>query len=251
MMIRKILLLISLALLLGACSGKQLSDEKQQKLAKLHYQMGIDALSKGLLPKAFKELIESNKIQPDQYEVEDALAYAWRLRGDLEKAEGFYKKALAHGGVASTQNNYGSLLIQMKRYKEAEAVLRKALEDPRYPNQDLLFINLGDALLEQGQFNDAIKAYRKAQIFRPNELVPKIREADAYMRFNRTNYARALYETLLRKNPGNRALVQGLLDVLKKQNDLPAARSLLNSFRQDTANPLDKAWASDELEKIR
>ncbi|MDX8407171.1 MAG: tetratricopeptide repeat protein [Mariprofundaceae bacterium] len=247
----KFILLICIALSLGACSSGKYTPEKQQKLTKLHYQMGIDALNKGLLPKAFKELLEADKIQPGQAKVEDALAYAWRLRGDLEKSERYYKKALAHEARASTQNNYASLLIQMKKYKQAEVLLRKALEDPRYPNQDLVFINLGDALLEQGLFNDAIDAYRKAQRFRPNQILPRMKEAAAYIRFNRLNYARALYETLLRKNKDNRFVAEGLLSVLKKQNDLPAARAMLKAYRQQSSNDLDKAWAADELAKIR
>ena len=247
----KFILLVCVALSFSACSSGKYTPEKQQKLTKLHYQMGIDALNKGLLPKAFKELLEADKIQPGQAKVEDALAYAWRVRGDLDKSERYYKKALAHESRASTQNNYASLLIQMKKYKQAEKLLRQALEDPRYPNQDLVFMNLGDAMLGQGLFNDAIDAYRKAQRFRPNQILPKMKEAAAYIRFNRLNYARALYETLLRKNEGNRLIAEGLLSVLKKQNDLPAARAMLKTYRHQSSNDLDKAWAEDELAGIR
>ncbi len=248
---KKSILFICLTLLLSACSSSQYEPEKQLELAKIHYQMGIDALNKGMLPKAFVELMESDKLQPGQPDVEDALAYAWRLRGNLDKSEYYYKKALAHGSRASTQNNYASLLIQMKKYKKAETLLRKALKDPRYPNQDMLFLNLGDALLGQGLFDDAIAAYRKAKLFRPSDLRAQMKEADAYVQFNRLNYARALYETILRKNKGMRAIAEGLLDVLKKQNDLPAARKMLKTFHQHAASDLDKAWANDELENIR
>ncbi len=246
---KSLFLILSLSLALSGCGAKQ-DPAKQEKLARLHYQMGIDALNKGLLPKAFKELLESDQIRPGQPEVEDALAYAWRLRGDLQKSEHYYRKSLSHAKRASTMNNYASLLIQMQQYEKAEKLLRQALEDPSYPNQDLVFINLGDALLEQGRFNDAIEAYRRAQRFRPEQILPRIKEAEAYIRFNRLNYARALYETLLRKNRDARPVAQGLLRVLIKQNDLPAARQMLRRFIHDTDNELDRAWARDELEKL-
>ncbi|HKI61465.1 MAG TPA: tetratricopeptide repeat protein [Mariprofundaceae bacterium] len=248
---RKPILLICLCLALAACGSNKHVNEKNQKISRIHYELGIDALNKGLLPKAFKELIEADKSMPNQAKVEDALAYAWRLRGDLKKSETYYKKALSHSAQASTQNNYGSLLIQMKRYKEAEIQLRKALQDPTYPNQNLVYLNLGDALLEQEDFNGAINAYRQAKRFQPEDIRPQIKEAKAYIRYNRLNYARALYETLLRRNSGNRAIAEGLLDVLKKQNDLSAARDMLKTFRQHATSDLDKAWALDESERLR
>jgi len=249
---RKFILLACLCFMLSACgSNKHMSEDQQNNLSKIHYQMGIDALNKGLLPKAFKELIEADEIRPNQVEIEDALAYAWRLRGELDKSEKYYKKALSHSPQASTMNNYGSLLIQMKRYQDAEKQLRKALEDPSYPNQNLVFLNLGDTLLEQGNFNDAIDAYRKAQRFQPDDILPKIKEAGAYIRFNRLNYARAMYETLLRANADNRFVAEGLLAVMEKQNDLSAAREMLAKFQQQATTDLDRAWAADEIQRLR
>ncbi|HKI62052.1 MAG TPA: tetratricopeptide repeat protein [Mariprofundaceae bacterium] len=248
---RKSILLICLCLALASCGSSKHMEEKNQKLSKLHYQMGIDALNKNLLPKAFQELLKADELKPNQADVEDALAYAWRLRGNLEKSEKYYKKSLAHSPQTSTQNNYGSLLIQMKRYKDAETVLRKALQDPGYLNQNLIFLNLGDALLEQGNFEDAIKAYRQARRFQPEDLLPQIKEANAYIRFDRLNYARAMYETLLRSNKDNRFIAEGLLGVLKKQNDRQAARDMLKTYRQHARTELDKAWALDEIEKLR
>ena len=35
---------------------------------------------------------------------------------------------------------------------------------PRYPNQDLAFINLGDALLGQEKLDEAIRSYGQAPI---------------------------------------------------------------------------------------
>ena len=66
------------ALIMSACATTtQKDDLQQEKLAKLHYQIGIDALNKGLLPKAFDELMKSNSMRPNQAEVLDALAFAW------------------------------------------------------------------------------------------------------------------------------------------------------------------------------
>ncbi len=220
--------------------------------AKLHYELGVDALRKGELPKAFDELMKSDKMRPNQPDVLDALGVAWRMRGDLKKADTYYRRLIRLPGVSPRNyTNYSSLLLQMKKYKEAELMARKALNDPRYANQDLAFINLGDALLGQDRFNEAIGAYRQALQMNPNSLAAVLHEASAYAQYGRYNYARALYETKLRDLPGNRALTEALLALLKKQNEFDAARELLEGYRDfHSKDPLQKAWAEDELNQL-
>ncbi len=247
-------IIVLLLMALSACAtatGVNDSD-KQAKLANIHYRLGIDALGKqGMLPKAFHELIKSDELRPDQPEVLDALAYAWLLRGDMKKSETFYLRAMNHHTGPATYNNYANLLNRMKRYKEAEKAARKALDDPRYPNQDMAFINLGNALLGQDKFEAAITAYQQAQVFNPNSPLINIKIAHAYKRQGKLRQARLLYEMVFRKQQANREAVEGLLAVLKQQQDSAAARAVLNQFSQHATAPLDKAWAQDELERIK
>jgi Tfp pilus assembly protein PilF len=237
--------------LLSACQTPAV-EQKVDTGAKLQYEIGVDALRNGDLPKAFDALMKSDKMRPNQPNVLDALGVAWRMRGDLDKAEGYYRRLIHLPGVSPRNyTNYSSLLLQMKKYKEAELMARKALNDPRYANQDLAFINLGDALLGQGRFNEAVTAYRQALQMNPNSLAAVLHEAQAYVQYNRYNYARALYETKLRDLPGNRDLTEALLSLLKKQNDLDAARTLLEGYRDlHSKDPLQKAWAEDELDQL-
>jgi len=246
--------ILLLVMALSACATAIKTDvpDKQARLANIHYRLGIDALGKqGMLPKAFHELIKSDEILPDQPEVLDALAYAWLLRGDMKKSETFYLRAMRHNAGAATYNNYANLLNRMARYKEAEKAARKALDDPRYPNQDLAFINLGDALLGQEKFVPAIAAYQQASVFNPNNNLIKFRMAHAYHKQGKLREARLLYEAILIKQPGNRAVVEGLLAVLKQQQDIRAARAILNQFSRRASAPLDKAWAQNELERLK
>jgi len=245
-------LICLIILSLSACASSRMDDpDKQASLATIHYRLGIDALGKqGMLPKAFHELIKSNEILPDQPEVLDALAYAWLLRGDMKKSETFYLRAIRNHAGAATYNNYANLLNRMHRHKEAEKAARQALDDPRYPNQDLAFINLGDALAGQKKFKPAIAAYQEAMAFNPNNSIINLRMADAYASQGKLREARVLYEMIFHKQQGNRVVVEGLLAVLKQQQDTIAAKTILNQFRQHTKAVLDKAWAENELEHI-
>ena len=239
------------AITCAGCSTNHKQAEQQEQLAKLHYQLGVDALRKGMLPKAFDELMESNAMRPNQPEVLDALAYAWLLRGEMTKAEEFYRKSLRAKQMASTQNNYANLLNKLGRFQEAEAMARQALDDPRYPNQDLAFINLGDAQLGQGHFEEALHSYGQAQLFNSDSLLPQLKTANAYAQNNRFNEAEALYRTLLLKQKDNRVIAEGLLGMLKKQDRLSDARQLLNDFSRNSSIPQDKAWAWDELKQLK
>ncbi|MDX8406518.1 MAG: tetratricopeptide repeat protein [Mariprofundus sp.] len=245
-------LLIASLMLLSACASINPQETaRQQKLANLHYQIGVDALGKGLLPKAFKELMESNTMQPDQPAVLDALAYAWLLRGDLKQSETFYRRALHHGGGAATQNNYANLLNKLERYPEAETAARTSLDDPRYPNQDLAFINLGNALLGQNKAEAAIKAFQQALVFNPDNRLAKRRLADGYARNGKARQAELLYESILSVQADNRGAAQGLVAALVQMQRPDAALAVLNRFSQQTTSAIDRAWAADLMEQVR
>jgi len=239
-------------LLLGGCSASNKpSDEDQIKRAKLHYQLGLDALYKNRLPKAFEEFMLAEEIDPKQPDVLDALGYAWRMRGDLEKAESYYKRALRAGAGSATHNNYGSLLLQMEKFDKAKIQLKKALEDPRYRNQFMAFINLGDAYLGLEQFDEAIRTYQKAGSFSLKQTLSRIKEAEAHIAYNQPSYAQALYEEMFKEEPSNRAVTEGLVKVLKLQNDRTTARQYLGKFmEQPSVSKLDRVWAADAMMKL-
>lgn len=233
-----------------ACSGKNAQLEKEHKRAKLQYQIGIDALYKNQLPKAFEALIRSNEIRPNQPEVLDALAFAWRARGNNEQAEHYYKQAIQAGAGAATHTNYGSLLNALTRYSEAEKHLKIALTDPSYNNQYIAFINLGDALAGQQQFDGAIMNYRKAGLLQPRNTLPPLKEAQVYVMSNRWEYARSLYETLSRRYPADRVILQDYLALLSKMRDKNTARKLVANFQGQTTDPLQKSWANEQMKQI-
>jgi len=246
-----LLLVMLLIVLLSACSmAIPVSPELQAKRVDIHYKLGIDALNKGNLPKAFEELLHAESMNPNRSDVLDAIGYAWQLRGDMDKSNDYYRRAIKHDPSPATYNNYGGLLLRMNKPKEAEKYFHKALSDPRYRNPDIAYINLGDALLVQDRFNEAIAAYRQARVLNRFQEISRIREAQAYVRYKRTTYAKALYETILRDKPGNRRALEAFLDLLRKEGDVSEIRKQLERFHKVTSDPLNKAWAEEELKGL-
>jgi len=246
-----LLLLLLITTFLPACSTTiAVSPELQAKRVNIHYQLGIDALNKGNMPKAFEELLRAESMDPDRSDVLDALGYAWQLRGNLDKANAYYRRALKHDPSPATYNNYGGLMLRMNKPNAAEKYFRKALDNPRYRNPDIAYINLGDALLLQDRFNEAIAAYRQARILNRFQETSRIREAQAYVRYKRITYAKALYETILRDKPGNRQALEGLLYLLRKEGNVSGVRKQLEHFHKLTSDPLNRAWAKEEIKRL-
>jgi len=247
-----LLILLLFTTVFPACSNRNssVSPELQAKRVNVRYQLGIDALNKGNLPKAFEELLSAESMNPDRSDVLDALGYAWQLRGNLDKANAYYIRALKHDPSPATYNNYGGLLLRMNKPKAAEKYFRKALDNPRYRHPDIAYINLGDALLLQNSFNEAIAAYRQARVLNRFQETSRIKEAQAYVRYKRTTYAKALYETILRDKPGNRQALEGFLDLLRKEGNVSEIRKQLERFHKLTSDPLNKAWAEEKLKRL-
>ncbi len=243
---RALFLLLSALLLLGGCVGKHDDEATRIKQGNVHYEMGIDALRKGDIPIAFRELMRAQSFRPDDAEVIAALALAWRYRGDLKKSDELYRKAIQIKPVPAMHNNYGNLLLQMGRPVEAEREFRLALDDPRYTRQDIAFINLGDALAAQGRYDEAIAAYRKAGIINPRQNTSRLREAEAFIASHRQPYAEALLLTMLRHHPAERAPLEMLLPLLRKEGRHDEASALLKRFIESTDNAEDRKWAKTQ-----
>lgn len=225
--------------------------ESKAKSAEIHYQLGIEAIRLNHLPKAFEELDTAYNLAPERSDILDATGLAWRLRGDLDKAEDYYRKALRHNPGPATYNNYGNLLLQKKKWKKAEKNFRRALDFPTYRNPDTAYINLGDSLLGQNKFNEAISAYRQASLLNKHQTESRLREAEAFILYHRHEFALAVYEKLLGEQPAHRLAMEGMIKLLIKSGRQREAMNHLEHFVDVSSDPMDKAWAKELLHKLR
>ncbi|MDX8409161.1 MAG: tetratricopeptide repeat protein [Mariprofundales bacterium] len=249
----RLMLALAAGLLLTNCGGSSNhnSDATKLKQGHIHYEMGVDALRKGNIPIAFRELLKAQSFQPDDAQTSAALALAWRYRGDLDQSKKLYQQALARQATPAMHNNYGSLLMQMGAQKEAEKQFRLALDDPRYSHQDLAFINLGDLLVSQGKYDQAISTYRQASLLNPRQSASRLREAKAFADSGRAPYAEALLLTLLRQQPDNRTAIKAVLPLLKQRHARQKAQSLLQLYLQPLSdNSEAQQWVSNIRKQI-
>ena len=117
-----------------------------------HYLLGIIRLGRGEYPEAERHLSETIRL---------------RQGGDPS-------------GLAAAENNMGVLLIHLKRYDEAIALLKKSSGEVMNREPWLAFGNLGWAYIETGALDDAVEALKRAMFDQPKYCVGLYRLGQAF-----------------------------------------------------------------------
>ncbi len=126
---------------------------------------------------------------------------------------------------AQAQLTYGSYLIGVKRFAEAETHLRAATTLPLQPSTDesksrsLAHLYLGMALLPQGKVDDASRAFEQAIALRPDLDRAYALLAEAQLSQKRTRAAVGTLEQALTRRPDEVALLKRVAWVLAISSD--------------------------------
>ncbi|MGH7365692.1 MAG: tetratricopeptide repeat protein [Candidatus Rokuibacteriota bacterium] len=114
-------------LLLPACATTTAEDEIRKLEARASYEAGVKSIAEGRIPLGLASLHQAVEVEPGN--------------------------PLYHNAV-------GAVLLNIRRFADAQAAFQKAVElDPTYADA---YHNLGSAYAEQGRWEEAIGAYRKA-----------------------------------------------------------------------------------------
>lgn len=81
--------------------------------------------------------------------------------------------------LTESRNSLGAVLVNLRRYDEAIAVLREALREITYTSQHLVLGNLGLALLRKGSTDEAVTILERAVALQPNFCVGFTRLGEA------------------------------------------------------------------------
>ncbi len=127
-------------------------------LAEVTLRHGICALNLSKTQEALKSLLDSRKLNPDNFDVNFYLGKALVEQKEYDKAVPLLKKAITiNNDVAECYGTLGKAYYFSKKYKESLPYLRKAL-DTNPEDKELLF-SMADALNESGSPDRAIKVF--------------------------------------------------------------------------------------------
>ncbi len=158
------------ACLLAGCATSQESIQKSQG----YYQEGVASLNTDR-QKAFVSFQKAVQLNPDNKDARYGLGHIYFAQGKMQQAEEEFRAAIAIDESFSEAQNYlGQALAAQNRWDEAIKAYRGALTNPLYDTPDKVRVNLGRALVHQGDYQGAMEAFEDALNVNPPSVPPAI-----------------------------------------------------------------------------
>lgn len=159
----------SLFLIINSCA--RVNKETKHK-AEGHMKLGISYLSEGNLNAALKEFMESEKLYPDDPQLQNALGLTFFAKTAYLDSEKHFKKAIElKNDFSEAHNNLGVIYLNTNRYDDAVNEFRAALTDILYPTPERAYANIGWAYYKKKNFRDAEFNYKKALGITPDFFI--------------------------------------------------------------------------------
>lgn len=131
--------------------------------AQLHRQIAISHLRSESYPKALKELLIAEELDPRSAEVQADLGLVYFMRERYELSEKHYRRALSlKPGFTDAKNNLARSYIELGQFKKAEALLKEILADLTYTDFPRAQANYGVLEFKRKNFSAAITYLKKS-----------------------------------------------------------------------------------------
>lgn len=238
------------------CGGSQ-ADEKAQRQSDRYYDLAVDSwYTAGDNLLAVRNLVRSLDADSQNDRAHYLLGTIRLSRGEYVDSEKHLRRAVElrqqsgdASGLAEAHNAFGVLLIHLKRYPEAIAVLELSAGEVLNREPWLANGNLGWALIDQGEYDRAIEVLRRSVFDQPKFCVGMYRLGQAY--YLKQDYAaalQALVGAVSVDDPGCRAFqdAQHLLGMtyLRLSQDAQAIEALERCVELGATTPTGQTCAS-------
>jgi len=169
------LLFFLLLIALAACTNKA----RLQEQAGNHINIGAAYLGSGQYNSAMKELLEAQRLTPEDPKVHYLLGISYHGKGLDERAIAEFQQAIALNPADSSIHNYlGALYLDQGRLDEAIVSFNRALANILYDTPATTLYNLGRAYYAKGQYDVALKYYRDAVSREPETVLMPLIEKE-------------------------------------------------------------------------
>ncbi len=167
--------------LLSACATP--AEKKKAEAPNVHYILGVSYLREDDPTRALQEFQKAQAINKHDPDIYVGLGRAYQLKGAFDEAEKQYLQALKiRPDHPLTENNLGSLYLEMQKPDEAIRYFSKASSNMTFNSAEVSYTGLGYAHFKKGEYLEAITAYQKA-------LAHNKRYAQAYLRLGEVYYS--------------------------------------------------------------
>jgi type IV pilus assembly protein PilF len=165
---RRLALVALFAAAASGCASTQ--DQEVQRLrARATYEQGLSHLGDKRVSLALASLQEAVRLEPAAplYHNTLGVVYLHYLSKPAEAQAEFQKAIELDPTYAEALTNLGVTLAQQGKWEEAIVAYRKAISLPIYPTPEVAYANLGWAYLNLGKQREAEESYRTAVQLQP------------------------------------------------------------------------------------
>jgi type IV pilus assembly protein PilF len=190
-------------------------------------------------------------IDPSSPDVLEAFALVFQRTGEFERAERSFDRALALGGGSRIRNNYAAFLFAQGRYRESASVFEAVTNDTLYRGRSQAFVNLGLALLQTGDVQDARASFDRALLMEPRNATALLELTQIALTEGDEDAASRYYERYRQgaRRQTARALILGV-EIARLQDDVNLEASnmlVLRNLYAETS--IFRAWTAAQLEQ--
>jgi len=220
--------------LLGCAEDRAL--RKRQAQAK--QDLGRSLLAQGSYTAGLGELVEAAEIDPDNPEIQNEIALAYREVEMYPKAIAHFTKAVElDPDFSQAYNNLGTVYLILKKWDPAISCFKNALKNNLYATPHFAYNNLGLAYYNKGESHRAIEYYQKAVQFQPSYSRSYHNMAIAFESMEQWEKAIESYKKSIRYAPDNPVSYFYLGRLYMKLNQPTlAAQNLEETIRLDKQN---------------
>ena len=190
-------------------------------------------------------------IDPSSPDVLEAFALVYQRTGEFERAERSFDRALALGGGSRIRNNYAAFLFAQGRYRDSASAFEEVTTDTLYRGRSQAFVNLGLALLQTGNVQDARASFDRGLLMEPRNATALLELTQIALTEGDEDAASRYYERYRQgaRSQTARALILGV-EIARLQDDANLEASNMMVLRNLYAEtPIFRAWTAAQLEQ--
>ena len=225
------------------CAGCVTDSQDTKKRVQAREDMGLSFLREGNANLAVKHLLEAERLDPENANVQHDLALAYEELRLYDKALAHFKRALKiRPEFPQVENNMGVLYLALGQWDNAIASFERAVDTITYPTPHYAYMNMGLAYYNKGDYQSAADKYLRALSIDRSYTRCYVNLGTAYEALGKWEDALKAYETAVTDSPrhaGARLALGTLL--LKLGREGLAARELKKTCDIDPKGPYGRS----------
>jgi len=230
-----VMVFISICLTLAGCASDKALKKRQ---AKAKQDLGKTLLAQGDFPSGLSELLKAVELDPENPEIHNELALAYRGMGMYTQAiEHFTRATILRPDFSEAYNNLGTVYLILEQWDLAAKYFKNALDNKLYKTPHFAYNNLGYAYYKKGDPGVAIENYLKAIQLQPSFSRAYHNLGVAYEAINERDKAIESYNSSIRYAPENPVSHFNLGKLYAEMDNIPLAiKELQETIKLDEKN---------------